>query len=303
MLHVNPVTPRFGAEISGVDLTRPIGAALRDGIIAAQQRWGITIWRDTGLDDATHVAFSRLFGHLEKAPYPPGAKRRCSLPELFDASNLDVEGKIADSEERRTMRKGDKLWHSDSSFMPLRTAYSLLLCHEAPPIDGPTWFADTRSAWEDLPQPMKDRIDGLSAVHSYYWSRRRAGYEISEEEIDARPSATHPLVHGHRGSGRKALYVGAHARDIVGMPRDEGRALLRELYDWATQPQYIFSVVYRPGDMVIWDNLASMHRAGDYDDTRYRRDMRRTTVREAPAPELPDDPFAEAFAPLMQGAR
>ncbi len=142
---------------------------------------------------------------------------------------------------------------------------------------------------------MKRRIEGLTVRHSLWWSRRTAGYPLSEEEIDQKPHAEHALVHIHKGSGRKALYVAAHARDVVGLPREEGRALLRELTEFATQPQYVFNVSYRPGDMVIWDNLCSMHRGGGYDERTHRRDMRRTTIREAAAPAQPDDPFTELF--------
>jgi len=295
-LNVKPILPKFGAEVSGVDITKPLDEATRREIIAAQNTWGITIWRNTGLDDETHIAFSRIFGHIELAPRMEGARTRHAHRELFDASNLDADGNIIQDEMIRLHKRGDRLWHTDSSFMDMRSAQSLLLCHEAPPEGGQTWFADTRSAYEDLPQSMKDRIDGLKARHSLWWSRSRAGYPLSEEEIDAKPHAVHPLVHVHQGSGRKALYVAAHARDIVGMPREEGRALLAELIAFATQPKYVFNVTYRPGDMSIWDNLCSMHRGGDYDEFKYRRDMRRTTVREGAAPAQPDDPFTKLFA-------
>ena len=294
-LTVEPILPRFGAEISGVDITRPLDEATRREIIAAQDKWGITVWRNTGLDDESHIAFSRIFGHLELAPSPAGRPTRHKHQEIFDASNLDAEGKIITNDLVKLHKKGDRLWHTDSSFMDLRSAYSLLLCYEAPPVDGETWFADTRSAYDDLPQAMKDRIETLTAEHSIWWSRKMAGYPFTEEEIDARPKAGHPLVHVHAGSGRKALYVAAHAMNIVGMPKEEGRALLKELIEFATQPQYVFKVRYQPGDMVIWDNLCSMHRGGDFDDVNFRRDMRRTTVREGAPPEQPDDPFGELF--------
>ncbi len=289
-----PILPRFGAEISGVDITKPLEAATQAEIVDLQNKWGVTVWRDTGLDDASHVAFSRLFGHVELAPRHKGVMR-FSEPELFDASNIDADGNIIDNELIRLNSKGNRLWHTDSSYMEVRSAQSLLLCHEAPPEGGATWFADMRSAYDDLPEEMKTRIDGLVAEHSYFWSRRRAGYPYTEEDIDAKPAARHPLVHFHEGSGRKSLFVGAHARDIVGMPRAEGRALIAELIEWATQPQYVFSVTYKPGDMTIWDNLCTLHRGGDFDDRGYRRDMRRTTVRAGAAPETADDPFNEMF--------
>lgn len=294
-LTATPILPHFGAEMSGVDITRPLDPETRKAVLDAQNKWGVTVWRDTGLDDETHIAFSRIFGHIELAPAVSGRKTRHKHREIFDASNLDADGNIIQDELIRLHKKGDRLWHTDSSFMDIRSAYSLLLCHEAPPEGGQTWFADTRTAYDDLPQSMKDRIEGLKARHSIWWSRRTAGYPFSEEDIDQRPHAIHPLVHVHQASGRKALYVAAHARDIVGMPVDEGRALLKELIEFATQPKYVFAVTYKPGDMTIWDNLCTMHRGGDFEETAYRRDMRRTTIREGSPPEQPDDPFTELF--------
>jgi alpha-ketoglutarate-dependent 2,4-dichlorophenoxyacetate dioxygenase len=294
-LKVEPILPRFGAEVSGVDISQPLDEATQREILAVQDKWGVTVWRGTGLTDESHVAFSRIFGHLELAPSAPGRPTRHKYQELFDASNLDHEGQIITNEMIRLHKKGDRLWHTDSSFMPMRSAYSLLLCHEAPPVDGETWFADTRSAYEDLPQAMKDRIDGLTAEHSIWWSRKLAGYPFTEEEVESRPAARHPMVHVHAGSGRKTMYVAAHAKDIVGMDKAEGRALLKELIEFATQPQYVFKVRYQPGDMVIWDNLCSMHRGGDFDEVNHRRDMRRTTVREGVPPDNPDDPFGDLF--------
>jgi alpha-ketoglutarate-dependent 2,4-dichlorophenoxyacetate dioxygenase len=301
-LTIAPILPRFGAEISSVDITRPLDDATQRAIRDAQNKYGVTIWRNTGLDDASHIAFSRLFGHIELAPRPAGSRTRHAHREIFDASNLDADSNIITDELTRLHKKGDQLWHTDSSFMEVRSSQSLLLCHEAPPEGGQTWFADTRSAYEDLPQAMKDRIEGLSARHSIWWSRRAAGYPLTEEEIDARPHAVHKLVHIHPGSGRKALYIAAHARDIVGMPQEEGRALLRELIAFATQPQYVFAVTYKPGDMAIWDNLCSMHRGGEYDAVRYRRDMRRTTVREGGAAAVSDEHFTELFKGTGVGA-
>lgn len=294
-LTIKPILPKFGAELSGVDIAQPLDDATRKQIIDAQNQFGVTVWRQTGLTDETHIAFSRIFGHIELAPRIKGRPYRHAHRELFDASNLDAEGRIVQDEMIRLHKRGDRLWHTDSSFMPMRSAQSLLLCHEAPPVGGETWFADTRSAYDDLPQAMKDRIENLEVIHSIWWSRKAAGYPLSEEDVDARSSARHPLVHVHKGSGRKALYVAAHSRDIVGLSREEGRALLRELIEFATQPQYVFKIAYRPGDMVIWDNLCTMHRGGEFDDLKYRRDMRRTTIREGEPPNAPDDPFSDLF--------
>lgn len=281
-LTVRPILENFGAEVSGVDITRPLDEETRREIVDIQNRWGVTVWRNTGLDDASHVAFTRIFGEIILAP-PHKGQPRFAHPELFDASNLDRDGNIIDDEHRRVTNRGNRLWHIDSSFVAERAAQSLLLCHEAPH-GGPTWFADARTAWDDLPQSLKDRIEGLEARHCYFWSRRKAGYPYTEEDIDRFPHATHPVVHVHAGSGRKSIFLGAHARDIVGMERDEGRALIDELNEWVVRPGNIFPVEYQPGDMVIWDNLCTYHRAGDFDESLHRRDMRRTTIRDPQAP-------------------
>ncbi|MCX7676551.1 MAG: TauD/TfdA family dioxygenase [Alteraurantiacibacter sp.] len=299
MLKVSPILPRFGAECSGLDLTRPLSPEELDQVIDAMNTWGVTVWRNTGLNDEQHVAFSRNFGYLEKVPFREGVKMRLPFRELFDASNLNADGEITRDPAAIEYRKGDRLWHTDSAFMEKRTSYSLLLAHEVPEKGGETWFADTRSAYDDLPEETKELLEGKIGINSLWWSRKLAGADISEEEIDARPKAEHPLVHVHKGSGRKALFIAAHTMDVKGMDKEEGRRLIRALIDHCTQPQYIFPVSWRPGDLVIWDNLCTMHRGGEYDYLNCRRDMRRTTVREGTEPhqmESGDDPYAALFA-------
>ena len=298
-LLVEPILPRFGAVCSGLDLTRPLSPDEVKQVTDAMETWGVTVWRDTGMNDDQHVEFSRNFGYLERVPRREGVRFRLPHRELFDASNLNVDGEITQDEAAIQYRKGDRLWHTDSAFMEKRTSYSILLAHSVPPEGGETWFADTRSAYEDLPQNMKDRLEGKVGINSLWWSRKMAGAEIADEEIEERPLAKHPLVHVHKGSGRKALFIAAHTMDVEGMPKEEGRQLIRDLIAHATQPQYVFSVEWHVGDVVIWDNLCSMHRGGEYDYAKYKRDMRRTTVREGTEPhtmETGDDPFGELFA-------
>jgi alpha-ketoglutarate-dependent 2,4-dichlorophenoxyacetate dioxygenase len=300
---VKPITPKFGAEVCGIDLTKPLSQGEVGEVIEAMDQWGVCVYRDTGLTDETHIAFSRQLGPLfqvpgfsrnsgqaapSAAPAPsPAFRSRHKHLEIFDASNLDADGNIVESEMTMIHKRGDRQWHTDSSFSPDgRASYSLLLAHEVPPVGGPTHFADVRSAYEDLPLETQDRIENLVASHSVWYSRMTAGLPITEQEIAKRPSAQHRLVQTHEGSGRKTLYIAAHASHVVDMPVDEGRKLLRELIDFATQPQYTFSLYYRPGDLVIWDNRCSMHRGGDYDDRAYRRDMRRTTVRDGATTEI-----------------
>lgn len=298
-LKATPILPRFGAEITGLDITRKLTPEQVRAVIDTQNEWGVTVWRNTGLTDEQHVEFSRNFGYLERVPRREGTKYRLPFRELFDASNLNVDGEITTDQAAIQYRKGDRLWHTDSAFMEKRTSYSILLAHTVPGEGGETWFADTRSAYEDLPQDMKDFLEDKIGINSLWWSRKLAGAEIPDEEIEERFRAKHPLVHTH-ASGRKSLFIAAHTMDIEGMDKEEGRALIRQLIEHSTQPQYIFKVQWNVGDMVIWDNLCSMHRGGEFDYNAEKRDMRRTTVREGTEPfsMIDDDPFSQLFAKI-----
>jgi alpha-ketoglutarate-dependent 2,4-dichlorophenoxyacetate dioxygenase len=167
------------------------------------------------------------------------------------------------------------------SFHPNRATYSLLNAHVIPPADGDTEFADERAAYDALPEAMKKKIEPLVASHSIWYSRVLSGFpEPTPEELQSRPPAEHRIVQVHPTSGRKTLYLASHASHIVGWPVDEGRALLRELTEFATQRQFVYRHKWMAGDIVIWDNRCLMHRATPFEDVQYVRDMRRTTCRE-----------------------
>ncbi len=297
-MQVREINPGFGAEITDIDLNRPFSSEEEADLVGAIAKYGVCIFPDSGLTDQTHIWFSRIFGNLWTIPGGGTGKSRFDYPHLFEAGNLTVDGQISDDEMARSRRKGDRLWHTDSSFTTQRTTYSLLLAHEVPNEGGETFFADARGAYDALPQEMKDKIENLSAEHSYFWSRKRAGYPITEEQIEKGPKAIHPLVHVAPGSGRKSLYIAAHAMRIIGMDDEEGRALIDELLAFATQPQFTFGHSWKPGDLVIWDNFSTLHRGGEYDDVTQRRDLRRTTVFAWPPPPVVMDPrFADRFDP------
>jgi alpha-ketoglutarate-dependent 2,4-dichlorophenoxyacetate dioxygenase len=299
-LQIRKITPGFGAEITGIDLTRPLTPDQEADIVSAIAEYGVCVYPHTGLTDQTHIWFSRMFGNLWTIGGQATRPSRFAYPHLFEAGNLSPDGSISMDEMARKRRKGDRLWHTDSSFTKERTTYSLLLAHEVPAEGGETGFADMRGAYDALPQSMKDRIEHLEAEHSYNYSRMLAGFPITEEEVEAGMIARHKLVHIHPGSGRKSLYIASHALRITGMEKEEGRALLRELLAFATQPQFTFNHYWEPGDLVIWDNFSTMHRGGDYDDLNHRRDMRRTTVMAYPPPPVVLDPrFRDRFDPAQ----
>jgi alpha-ketoglutarate-dependent 2,4-dichlorophenoxyacetate dioxygenase len=285
-LSAKPLHPLFAAELSGVDLRHEFDAAGIRAITRAMDRFAVCVVpHETPLTDEQHITFSARLGPIERRPILKiaGAKGlRIPRHEIIDQSNLDEDGRIFKEDDRRLMyKRANRLWHTDISFHPVRATYSLLSAHVVPPGGADTEFADTRAAYDALPEATKSRIEGLVAEHSYWYSRVLAGGpEPTDEERQSRPPAHQRLVHVHPTSKRKALYIASHASHIVGWPVAEGRELLRELMEFATQPRFVFRHRWRVGDVVIWDNLATMHRATPFDDITHRRDMRRTTCRE-----------------------
>ena len=285
-LAVTPLHPIFAAKVTGVDLRNRIDESTQRAIERAMDDYAVCVLPGQQIDDEHQVAFSRLYGPLELSP-PKQDKNgkaiyntRVRLREIFDISNLDEDGRILDDKDARSAyRLGNELWHTDSSFRQKSATWSMLHARVIPPRGGNTEFVDTRAAYDALPDATKTKLEGLVAEHSIWHSRaKHGGYIPTEEERKLRPGARHRLVRRHPGSGRNTLYVASHASHIIGMPVDEGQALLRELIEFATQPRFIYSHTWHVGDLVIWDNRATMHRATPFEASGYARDMRRTTI-------------------------
>lgn len=278
-IQARPVHPCLGAEISGVDLGRPVSAEDFAAIEAALNRYAVLIFHDQPLSDEQQIAFSRHFGPLELVPVYAGYKLRIR-PEFADISNLDADGELlaADS-DRRMFNLGNQLWHTDSSFKYVPARCSLLSAREIPPEGGDTEFADLRAAYDALPEEMKRRLDGLVAEHSIFHSRAKTGFANFTEEIrNTMPPVPQLVVRRHPGSGRKTLYLASHASHIIGWPIEEGGRLIEELIEFATRPRFVYCHRWRVGDLVIWDDRCTMHRGRPYDDARHRRVLHRTTV-------------------------
>jgi alpha-ketoglutarate-dependent 2,4-dichlorophenoxyacetate dioxygenase len=162
--------------------------------------------------------------------------------------------------------------------------YSMLSAKVVPPVAADTEFADMRTAHDTLPAEMKRKLEGLQAHHSIAHSRQTLGFEFSQDEAEKLKGAIHPVVRTLPRSGRRSLYVASHASRIVGWPVPEGRVLLRDLMEHATQPERVYRHSWRVGDLVIWDNRATMHRARPFEDTTYRRELRRVTTLDIAEP-------------------
>ena len=282
----------FVGEVSGVDLRNPLEKDNFSEISEALDRCAVLVFRDQDLTDEQQIAFSQPFGPLETSigTIRKNRKLRLQSNSLADISNLDENNNIRSTSDRwRMMMLANQLWHTDSSFKRVPGKVSFLSAHEVPPSGGETEFADLRAAYDALEQATKERIEGLVAEHSIFYSRSLIGYtEFSDEERAALPPVPQTIVRIHPGSGRKTLYLASHASHIIGWPETQGRALLDQLMTFATKPRFVYQHRWRAGDLVVWDNRCTLHRGRPYDDANFRRDMRRTTVEDsAPTCEQP----------------
>jgi len=276
-LTITKLHPLFGAEIGGVDTGRPMDDAMFGAIRAALDDYSLLVFHDQTLDDGSQVAFSERFGPLEKTISANAA----GGTHFARQSNIDIDtGAVIPPEDRRMIyQKGNMLWHTDSSFKPVPSLCSLLSARVVPEAGGDTDFASARAAYDALPDATKARIEGLVAEHSLAYSRGLIGPDVlTEAQKNEVPPVRQAVVRANPANGRKAIYAGSHASHIVGWPAEEGRALLRELNDFITQPRFCYTFRWRAGDLVIWDNRCLLHRATPYDGTRYKRLMQRTTV-------------------------
>jgi alpha-ketoglutarate-dependent 2,4-dichlorophenoxyacetate dioxygenase len=283
-LAINPLHPHIGAEIGGRDVSRPIDETEVAALWQAIDRHAVLVFRDQQITDAQLRGFAARFGELEIGRAAArGGRRRLQFPEIGDISNLDEDNRIrARDDQRRLDSLGNRLWHTDASYMPVPVVLGMLFAVAVPPASpfgaGETEFADMRAAYDALSEVQKAVVDPLIAEHDVFWSRAQIGFtEFPPGEREKYPPSRQRLVRRHPGSGRKCLYLSAHASHIVGWPVPEGRLLLHDLNDFATQPQFVYSHKWRKGDLVIWDNRDTMHRGRPHDESR-PRDLRRATT-------------------------
>jgi alpha-ketoglutarate-dependent 2,4-dichlorophenoxyacetate dioxygenase len=273
--------PFFVAEVGPIDLRRVHDAETLAEIRAGMDEHAVLVFREQPFTDEEQLAFAQRFdGQLHsKTGARVLGKSRLGNETLSDISNVDETGALLKSGDRRRMYSlGNRLWHTDASFQDPAGRYSMLSARIVPPVPADTEFADMRAAHDALPATMKARLEGLRVHHSIAHSRRTLGFEFSQEEADALPGAIHPLVRTIPRSNRRALYVASHASRIIDWPVPEGRLLLRDLIEHATQREFVYRHAWRAGDLVIWDNRATMHRALPFDDVTYRRELRRVTT-------------------------
>lgn len=281
-LNITPLTPTFGARIEGLDLTQPLDAATFEAIEQALARYCLLSFPRQVVTDEQQLAFSSRFGRVHQSVMDT-SRRRLQDKRFGDVSNLGVDGKVLDENApRRKFGDANLLWHTDLSFMAAPARVTVLSARQLPPRPPPTEYADMRAAWDALPAGRQAQLEGLMVEHSLLASRQRAGFtEFTEAERNAAPPSVHPLVRVHRRSGRRSLYLSAHAARVIGMPDAQGRALLEELSAFATQPQFTYAYDWQLHDLICWDDSCTMHRAVPFDSHKHVRELRWNAVCEA----------------------
>jgi alpha-ketoglutarate-dependent 2,4-dichlorophenoxyacetate dioxygenase len=279
---ISPIPGAFAGQVSGVDCAAPLARADVARIDAAMDEYAVLVFRDQPLTDEQQLAFTRQFGQIERYEAPGHIRKREEerlAAGIADFSNLTRDGRVMSPEDRVWLFKlGDRLWHSDSSFRPVTAKYSLLSGRTIPSRGGDTEFADMRAAYDALDDETKAEIEDLVCEHSLIHSRETIGFaDMTPEEREHFRPVRHPLVRMDRRTGRKSLFLSAHAGAIAGWTIPEARMFLRDLTEHATQPQFVYRHRWRMGDLVVWDNRTTMHRARRFDRDEVR-DVRRTTL-------------------------
>jgi alpha-ketoglutarate-dependent 2,4-dichlorophenoxyacetate dioxygenase len=277
--------PLFAAEVGPIDLRQVHDRDTLKAIRAGMDEHAVLVFRDQKLTIQEQLDFAqRLDGKLHtKTGAAAIARNRLGDEPVSDISNIGADGKILPRDDRkRQYSLANRLWHTDGSFQDPAGRYSTLFACVIPPVRSDTQFADMRAAYDALDDEMKATLEGLKAHHSIAYSRQTLGFEFSESEQNALKGAVHPMVRVNPRTGRRSVYVASHAFKVLEMPVAEGRLLIWDLMSAATQPDIIYSHEWRPGDLVIWDNLATMHRGTPFDDATHHRELRRVTTIDVP---------------------
>ena len=264
---LRPLSPALGAEISGIDLRDPIDAALKGKLLDVWHEHLVILLRDQVLDEDAQVRFAETFG--PPAKITSGRSFSVRHPSVMLISNIRQDGKPIGA-----LPNGEMQFHTDQCHQAVPAKATLLYAMEIPSLGGNKLFANAYAAYATLPADIKARIEGRRALNAYDKdsTQRTARYD------NAASSCRHPVVRTHPATGRKALYVNRlMTREIEGLSRAESDALLEKLFDHQEQQQFVYEHVWRPGDLLMWDNRCTLHARTDF-PAGERRLLRRVTI-------------------------
>jgi taurine dioxygenase len=269
IIQTRPLAPFIGAEILGVDLRDDLSAQVVEAIRDTWHDNGVILIRGQQLDEAAQVNFAQRFGELGKVLH--AHEGRTSLPGVMYISNVRENGKLIGA-----LPDGEMYFHSDQCYIENPSVGTMLFAMEVPSKGGDTIFANMFAAYEELSDDLKSKIEGCKALNVYDY--QNAATVRGSEVKEGVPSFAHPMVKAHSATGRKALYFNRLMTDhILGMDKVESDALLDRLFDHQEQERFLYRHVWKPGDLLLWDNRSTLHARSDFDASE-RRKMRRTVV-------------------------
>src|SRR5688572_5715992 len=290
VLAVKRIHRHFVAEISAVDLRYVEDQATLDQLRAAIDGHAVLVFHNQSFNNDDQLVFAQRFDgkvNMTSATAAVLGKSRLAYEGMIDVSNINEKGELWDVSDRKRMsRMTNRLWHTDASFQDPSGRYSMLWAKAVPPVSAATEFADMRAAYDALDDDMKTKLESLRVSHSHRYSKERLGFEYPQGAHEKFRGAIHPLVRTIPRSNRRSLYLAAHASHVVEWPIPEGRLLLHELTEHATQRQFVYRHEWQVGDLVIWDNRVTMHRGRPYDDMKYRRELVRVTTLDYREPSV-----------------
>ncbi len=258
-MRIKPLQDRFGVEICDVD---PRDVSAKTGypdIRAAFEEHSLLLFRNQHLNDDEHLAFGELFGPIEDRTR--GAQG--PDPQMSFVSNLRDNGnEVAPEDDSQVLNlKANHLWHTDSTFLPIPALANIAAARVVASTGGETELVSTRAAWRDMPDELKGRIRGKVIRHRYAHSRRKISEELAKDALFTMwQDQAWQAIWRNPVNGEEALYIASHAFAVDGMSADEGTALIDELIAWSTQEKYVYSHRWQPGDVLIWDERATLHR-------------------------------------------
>jgi len=273
--------PLIGAEVRGLDLSRPLDAPILARINELWMEHLLLIFPDQDISDEQHIVFGRNFGELEI--HPSLAHRSSRNKEIYRVSNVDEAGNIIPPKETAWQYLNlSWLWHTDSSFREVPSKGSILHGIETTNAGGNTLFANMYAAYDDLSAAMKERIEGKRVIHDHDFIIKQSKELTAKQDkgkYDALPPVVHPLVQVHPVTRRRCLFLSPHTMvNIEGMPEAEGRRLLDDLIAHAISPRYVYKHVWDKHDIIMWDNRCTMHSVEPFDNASVRRIMHRVTL-------------------------
>ncbi len=275
MFELQPIKKNIGAVVKGIDLSKPVSDRDFDRIYQAWLTSTILLFRGQEITPQQQVDFTKRFGEIV-AYYDPTERSVPDHPEILLLSNLNDKG------EPSGKSTSAYLWHVDGHYLEEPPCGSLLYARMVPPTGGSTWFTNTQRAYECLPQSLKNRVEGKKLIINRVRSRP---YNFpkkpppTSEQIAAWPNVSHDVAMRHPVTGQRCLYVGSNVPwRIEGMEEEESNPLISELQEYAVRPEFVYKHTWQVGDLAMWDNMSSMHKANPYPIAEFGRVMHRTTI-------------------------